>query len=97
MELGSIFQSEAIRSICKKYHIRQLSVFGSIIHGDFGPKSDIDMLAEFETGYTPGFNFFLIEAELSEILGRKVDLQTAGFLNPEIRHSVLAEAVPIHE
>ncbi|TLN11855.1 nucleotidyltransferase, partial [bacterium] len=63
----------------------------------FGPQSDIDVLVEFEPGHTPGFDFFLIEAELSGLLGRTVDLQTIHFLSPNIVDSVLSEAVPIYE
>jgi uncharacterized protein len=74
-----------------------MSFFGSVVRDDFGPSSDIDVLVEFEPGHTPGFDFFLIEAELSTLLGRKVDLQTPNFLSPEIRRSVLFEAVPVYE
>jgi predicted nucleotidyltransferase len=51
------------------------------------------VLVEFEPVHIPEFDFFLIEAELSKILGRKVDLQTANFLSLEIRQSAPSEAV----
>lgn len=66
-----------------------MSFFGSIIRDNFGPLSDIDVLVEFEPGFTPGYDFFLMEAELTKILGRRVDLQTPVFLSPEIRPAVL--------
>ena len=44
------------------------------------------------TGYTPGLDFFTIQAELSGILGRKVDLNTRGSLSKYFREQVLAEA-----
>ena len=59
--------------------------------------NDIDVLVEFEPGQTPGFDFFLIEAELSHLLGRKVDLQTANFLSPETHSVALVEAVTAYE
>ena len=93
MELETLLSSPKIRDFCQKHHIRQLSFFGSVVRDDFGPSSDIDVLVEFEPGHTPGFDFFLMEAELSQILGQKVDLQTIHFLSPEIRHAVLTEAV----
>lgn len=68
-----------------------------MVREDFSPQSDIDVLVEFEADHIPGFNFFLIEAELSRLLGRKVDLQTLKFLGPEIREAVLLEAVPAYE
>lgn len=89
--------SQQLKSFCQKHYIRQLSFFGSVVRDDFGPQSDIDVLVEFEPGHTPGFDFFLMEAELSQLLGRKVDLQTLRFLSPEIRQSVLSEAVAAYE
>lgn len=86
-----------IDSICQKYHIRRLAFFGSAVRDDFGLNSDIDVLVEFEPGYTPGYDFFLIEAELTQLFGRKVDLQTTNFLSPEIRRSVLNEALVAYE
>ena len=52
----------------------------------------MDVLVEFEPGHVPELVFFGIEQELSAILGREVDLNTAGFLSPEIREVVLKEA-----
>ena len=40
----------------------------------------------------PGFGFFEMEAELSRILGRKVDLNTPEFLSRQFRQQVLSEA-----
>jgi predicted nucleotidyltransferase len=89
--------SEIIEYYCQKHHIRSLAIFGSFLRNDYGPKSDMDVLVDFEPGYIPGFDFFSIEAELSELLGRKVDLQTTSFLSPEVRQSVLSEAVTVYE
>jgi hypothetical protein len=82
-----------VKAFCQKHHIRRLAFFGSVVREDFGPHSDVDVLVEFEPGHIPGFDFFLIEAELSRLMGRKVDLQTANFLGKEILQSALAEAV----
>ena len=97
MDLGALLFSQQIQNFCQKYHIRQLSYFGSVVREDFSPHSDIDVLVEFEPGHTPGLDFFLMEVELSRLLGRKVDLLTLNFLSPEIRSSVLAEAIPAYE
>ena len=75
-----------------RHHIRRLALFGSVLRDDFGPHSDLDVLVEFEEGATPGLRFFAIEGELSELLGQKVDLNTPGFLSPDFREQVLAEA-----
>lgn len=86
-----------LEQFCQKRHIRSLAFFGSFVREDFGPHSDIDVLVSFEPGHIPGFDFFMIQAELSELLGRQVDLQTTNFLSPEIRQSALAEAVTAYE
>jgi predicted nucleotidyltransferase len=88
---------QRIKTFCKKHHIRSLAFFGSVVREDFGPHSDVDMLVEFEPGHIPGYDFFLIEAELSKLIGRKVDLQTNNFLSPDIRQSALSEAVTAYE
>ena len=97
MDISSLSSSDQLADFCQKHHIRQLSFFGSVVRQDFGPQSDIDVLVEFEPEHVPGFDFFLIEAELTRLLGRKVDLQTLNFLSPAIRLSVLSEAVPAYE
>ncbi|MDR3576993.1 MAG: nucleotidyltransferase family protein [Anaerolineaceae bacterium] len=90
MDLKGILSSIQLTSFCQKHHIQQLPFFGSVVRDDFGPQSDIDVLVEFKPSHIPGFDFFLIEAELSQPLGCKVDLQTINFLNPEMRSSVLS-------
>ena len=84
--------NEAIAEICRRHHIRRLAVFGSVLRGELHPDSDVDLLLEFEDGHTPGFAFFDIEAELSGIVGRSVDLNTPQFLSPRFRANVEAEA-----
>jgi predicted nucleotidyltransferase len=81
-----------VSDFCRRHHIRKLALFGSVLRDDFRPDSDVDVVVEFEPGCTPGLAFFGMEIELSEILGRKVDLNTAGFLSPHFRDRVIAEA-----
>jgi len=81
-----------LAAFCRSNHIRRLAFFGSVLREDFGPDSDVDVLVEFERGHTPGLRFFEMERELSELLGRKVDLHTPGFLSPYFRDEVVAEA-----
>ena len=83
---------EKIAAFCRKHRIHKLAFFGSVLRQDFSPESDVDALVEFEPGYTPGLDFFAMEAELSNILGRKVDLNTSGFLSKYFRDQALAEA-----
>jgi uncharacterized protein len=81
---------EKIAEFCKRNHIRKLSLFGSVLHGDFRPDSDIDLLVEFDPDHIPGLiRLAGMEIELSEILGRKVDLRTPQDLSPYFRNEVL--------
>jgi len=81
-----------IAAFCRRNHIRRLALFGSVLRDDFGPKSDVDVLVEFEPGHIPGLSFFRMEEELTQILGRKADLNTPQSLSRYFRQSVLAEA-----
>ena len=83
-----------IARFCRKNHIRKMSLFGSVLHGEQRPDSDIDLLIEFEPGHVPGLiTLSGMELELSELLGRKVDLRTAGDLSRYFRQDVLDTAV----
>jgi len=84
--------TEVVRDFCRRHHIRKLSVFGSALRTDFRPDSDVDVLVEFDSAHTPGLDFFNMEIELSELLGRKVDLNTPGFLSRFFRDRVIREA-----
>ncbi|MEX2157842.1 MAG: nucleotidyltransferase family protein [Dehalococcoidia bacterium] len=89
---GLLVPEEAIADVCRRFHIRTLAFFGSVLHGTLRPDSDVDVLVEFEEGHTPGFAFFDIQDELSRLLGRQVDLNTPQFLGPRVRTKVQAEA-----
>ena len=84
-----------IAQFCRLYHIRKLSLFGSVLRDDFTAESDVDFLVEFEPGKTPGFfKIVSMEMELSELLeGRKIDLRTPNELSVYFRDRVMAEAV----
>jgi predicted nucleotidyltransferase len=89
---------EAIAAFCERNHIRKLSLFGSVLTGRFREDSDVDLLVEFEPGLVPGyFGLVGMEMELSEMIGRKVDLRTPGELSKYFRKAVVAAAVPQYE
>ena len=81
-----------IAEFCRRHHVRRLSLFGSVLRDD----SDLDVLVEFEPGHTPGFAFFAMQDELSELVGRKIDLNTPGFLSRYFRERVIAEAEELY-
>jgi uncharacterized protein len=83
-------------SFCRRNRIRRLALFGSVLRDDFRPDSDVDVLVEFEGGASPGLDFFAMQDELSAMLGRRVDLNTPGFLSPYFRERVVDEAEDLY-
>jgi predicted nucleotidyltransferase len=84
---------ERIAEFCKRHHIRKLSFFGSVISDHFTQDSDVDVLVEFEPGQVVGLiRLAGMELELSEIIGRKVDLRTPADLSRYFRDEVLSSA-----
>lgn len=90
-----------IEAFCRKWGIHELAVFGSVLRDDFGPHSDIDVLAAFD----PSASLSLIdlvdaELELAEIFGRRVDLlQRSGVERNENwirRRRILSSAQTIY-
>jgi predicted nucleotidyltransferase len=84
---------DALEDVCRRHHIRKLSLFGSVLRDDFGPQSDVDLLVEFELDQTPGFGILDVEEDLSRVFGgRRVDLVNPKYLNRWISKRILASA-----
>lgn len=87
-----MFDSEKIAEFCRRHGVRTLSLFGSILREDFGPDSDVDVLVEFGPEGSPSLlDLGGMLVELTEMLGRQVDLKTWGFLSDRIRRRVERE------
>jgi len=71
-------------------------LFGSFVRGDAGPESDIDLIVEFlrPTGFLA---LVKLERELSEVMGRKVDLVTEQAISPHLRDRIQDEQRVIYE
>ena len=71
---------DAIDTLCRKYGVEELSVFGSVLRDDFRPDSDVDFLVRFKDGDSGPWMSKLDELakELSALLGRKVDVVDRG-------------------
>jgi len=96
-ELAIPIPHEEIAAFCRKWGIKRLSFFGSIVRDDFDPeRSDVDVLVELRPDTKArGLAFFGAEIELSEIFGRKVELLQPTEISRWMIKDVLAEA--IHE
>ena len=81
---------EAVADFCRRHHVRELALFGSVLRDDFADESDVDVLLE------PGpehqrkiAEFVAMQEELEAIFGRKVDLVYKHLLKKYIREDVL--------
>lgn len=85
--------SDKVAEFCARHNIHRLALFGSVLREDFRPESDVDVLVEFEPGQTPGLlSMAGLELELSEIIGRKVDLRTPAELSRYFRKDVIKDS-----
>lgn len=96
MSTKLVVPKRELEDFCRRHAIRRLALFGSVLREDFGPESDVDVLVEFKPGSQVGLEFFRMQEELSEILGREVDLSTPGFISKYFREQVLAEAEEVY-
>jgi uncharacterized protein len=94
LQLGAAEVDEAkLADLCRRYQVSELSLFGSAARGEMRPESDIDMLVEFLPDSSVDLvDFAGLMIDLSDLLGRKVDLVSKRGLKPLIRSSVLQEA-----
>lgn len=86
-------REDELAEFCRRWHIRRLSFFGSVLRDDFGPASDVDVLVEFEQGRTPGLEVYELEQELSHLCGgRRIDMVNPKYINRWLRDEVLDTA-----
>jgi len=84
---------DSLAEFCRRHGVARLSLFGSILRADFRPGSDVDMLVEFLPGIQVSlFDMAAMQLDLSEMIGRQVDLRTPEDLSRYFRDRVLAEA-----
>ena len=83
-----------ILPVLERYFIKRAAFFGSFAKGTNTSKSDVDLLIEPTKGFTL-FEFFKLEAEISDIIKRKVDLVEYSAIKTSIREEVLSSAISI--
>ncbi|MBL8147220.1 MAG: nucleotidyltransferase family protein [Anaerolineae bacterium] len=86
-----------LAALCRRWHIRRLSLFGSALREDFRPDSDLDVVVEFEPGARIGWEFVALADELSALFGREVDLNTPDMLSRYFRERVLSSMRVVYE
>jgi predicted nucleotidyltransferase len=89
---GIVLEYNKIVYLCKKYNIKELSIFGSSIRDDFTHESDIDILVSFnKNAETTLFDIIDLEKELENILKRSVDVvEKEALKNPIRRQNILS-------
>jgi len=82
------------RTILKDYHVKAMYLFGSVARGEDKPGSDVDILVEFRPDARIGlFGLARLQRQLSEILGRPVDLTTQDALHKALKDRIIKESV----
>ena len=91
MKLAIEIPNDKIVDFCHKWKIDEFGLFGSVIRDDFTPDSDVDVCVTFASDANPSlYDLAIMEEELKEIFGRKVDLvEKAGLRNPFRRREIL--------
>ena len=94
LQLGDVeVDRNALVEICRRYGVRELSLFGSAVREEMVPGSDIDVMVEFEASARVGLlKFESLNEDLEALVGRKIDLVTKRGLKAWIRPHVLKEA-----
>lgn len=86
-----------IVELCKKNKVRELSLFGSRVRGDFTEQSDYDFLVDFlPDSHVSLFEFSRMQIDLEELIQAKVDLVEKAGLKPSLKERVLAEAKTVY-
>jgi len=91
---------EEIAELCRKHHVRRLSVFGSAARDDFNPEtSDVDVLVAFDPEANPIYakNYYSLRDNLEGLFDRAVDLVGDGVIrNPYRLRSIGADKVELY-
>jgi uncharacterized protein len=92
---------DEIAALCRRWRIRELALFGSVLRDDFGADSDVDVLVGFEPGEPWHLSSWLaLRDELSMLLGRPVDLVEKGAIeesrNPMLKRHILTHMEPVY-
>lgn len=97
---ASVLPQVAIAALCRRYRVRRLAAFGSVLTPAFGPASDVDLVVAFEPMLVEDYadNYLALKFALEETLGRPVDLLEAQALhNPYFQAEVARTQWVVYE
>lgn len=87
---------EKLTEVCRRYDVSFLGVFGSFAKGSATADSDIDLLVQFSKRKSL-LDLVRIEREVSEALGRAVDLLTEASISPHLCERIKAETIVLYD
>jgi len=87
-------QKQKILEIALKHGASNVRVFGSVVRGEAGPASDVDVLIDLEPERSL-FGHAALVVELEQLLGCRVDVVTERGLRDRVKNRILKEAVPL--
>lgn len=90
------FDTENLIKLCRQNNVAMIGIFGSTARGEATDESDIDFLVEFDIRKSL-LEVVRFERELSESLGKKVDLLTEAAISPYIRENILQDLTIIYD
>ncbi len=90
------FDIKKLIEICRQNDVSRIGVFGSMARGEATEQSDIDLLVEFSKRKSL-LGVVMLEQQLTEALGRKVDLLTEAAISPYLRDRILSDLQVIYE
>ncbi|MGB9593407.1 MAG: nucleotidyltransferase family protein [Anaerolineae bacterium] len=90
------FDVNRLAEICRRNDVARLAVFGSVARGEFTDESDVDLLVEFSKRKSL-LALVALERQLSEAIGRKVDLLTEAAISPYLRDRIKRDQRVIYE
>ena len=94
LQSGLEIPSEKIAEICRRYGIQEMAVCGAAVRDDI--KDDSNPMGRVFPGVVHSWEYFRLEEELAEALGRKVDLGTKKYIKPRVKAHILKEARTIY-
>jgi predicted nucleotidyltransferase len=83
----------ALPALRREFPVRRLALFGSIVRGEMGDGSDIDILVDVEPSI--GLGFITLAERLEELTGRKVDLISRRAIKPTLWKQIEPELIDV--